>query len=106
MRKLHCSVFAWGLLAFCFCAASVFSPSLRAQTAYGSVSGLIADSSGAAISGAEVTLTNTGTAEKRVQQTGADGLYAFVNLLPAQYRIDVEKSGFKRITRPDVVVEV
>ena len=51
-------------------------------------------------------MTNTGTAEKRVQQTGTDGLYSFVNLLPGQYRIDVEKSGFKRIARPDVVVEV
>src|SRR6202030_2217195 len=62
--------------------------------------------SGAAISGADVTLTNTGTTEKRVQQTGSDGLYSFVNLLPGQYRIDVEKPGFKRISRPDVVVEV
>jgi hypothetical protein len=51
-------------------------------------------------------LTNIGTSEKRVQQTGPDGLYSFVNLLPGQYRIDVEKSGFKRIARPDVVVEV
>src|SRR5580700_1532404 len=106
MRKLHYSVHAWGILAFCLCAASIFSPSLSAQTTYGSVAGLVADSSGAAISGAEVTLTNTGTAEKRVQQTGSDGLYSFVNLLPGTYRIDVEKPGFKRVARPDVVVEV
>jgi hypothetical protein len=29
-----------------------------------------------------------------------------VNLLPGTYRIDVEKPGFKRVARPDVVVEV
>jgi hypothetical protein len=106
MRKLYGSLFALGLLAVGICAASLLSPSLHAQTTYGSIAGLVEDSSGAAISGAEVTLTNTGTAEKRVQQSGSDGLYSFVNLLPATYRIDVEKSGFKRISRPDVIVEV
>jgi hypothetical protein len=104
MRKLCC--FTLGILVFGFCIASFFTPSLYAQTTYGSITGLVADSSGAAISGAEVTLTNMGTAEKRVQRTGPDGLYSFVNLLPGQYRIDVETSGFKRVTRPDVIVEV
>jgi hypothetical protein len=104
MRKLCC--FALGILVFGFCITSFFAPSLYAQTTYGSITGLVADSSGAAISGAEVTLTNMGTAEKRVQRTGSDGLYSFVNLLPGQYRIDVETPGFKRVTRPDVTVEV
>ena len=106
MRTLRRNLFAFGMVVSCLWAASMFSPSLYAQTTYGSITGLVEDSSGAAISGAEVTLTNVGTAEKRVQQTGSDGLYSFVNLLPAQYRIDVEKSGFKRFARPDVVVEV
>jgi hypothetical protein len=104
MRKLCC--FALGILVLGFCVTSFFTPSLSAQTTYGSITGLVADSSGAAISGAEVALTNMGTAEKRVQRTGPDGLYSFVNLLPGQYRIDVEASGFKRVTRPDVIVEV
>jgi hypothetical protein len=106
MRKLHFRFFALWMLVLGLCIATLLSPSLSAQTTYGSIAGLVADSSGAAISGADVTLTNTGTAEKRVQQTGSDGLYSFVNLLPGQYRIEVEKPGFKRITRPDVVVEV
>src|SRR5271168_1422368 len=106
MRKLHSRFFALCMLVLGLCVATLLSPSLSAQTTYGSIAGLVADSSGAAISGADVTLTNTGTAEKRVQQSGADGLYSFVNLLPGQYRIEVEKPGFKRITRPDVVVEV
>ena len=106
MRKLYRSCFVLGFLVIGLCAASVFTPSLSAQTTYGSIAGLVTDSSGAAISGAQVTLTNMGTAEKRLQQTGQDGLYSFVNLLPGQYRIDVESSGFKRVTRPDMIVEV
>ncbi len=93
-------------LVFCFYAAFVFSPSLSAQTTYGSIAGAVTDPSGAAIADAQVSLTNIGTAEKRVQTTGPDGLYDFVNLIPARYRIDVEKTGFKRTARPDVIVEV
>src|SRR5271168_206350 len=106
MRKLHSRFFALCMLVLGLCVATLLSPSLSAQTTYGSIAGLVADSSGAAISGADVTLTNTGTAEKRVQSTGPDGLYDFVNLIPGKYRIDVEKTGFKRTTRPEVIVEV
>ncbi len=79
---------------------------LRAQSTYGSITGSVTDPSGAAMAGAQVTLTNLGTAEKRTQTTGSDGLYLFPNLFPGRYSVDAEKPGFKRYTRPDVVVEV
>src|SRR6266436_1286346 len=84
----------------------LLSPPLRAQSTYGSIAGSVTDSSGAAIADAQVALTNLGTAEKRTQATGSDGLYSFVNLFPGRYKIEVEKTGFKRFTRPEVVVEV
>ncbi|MBV8829006.1 MAG: TonB-dependent receptor [Acidobacteriaceae bacterium] len=79
---------------------------LSAQSTYGSVTGLVTDPSGAAMTDAQVTLTNAGTSEKRTQRTGSDGLYIFPNLLPGQYSIDIEKSGFKKYSRLDVVVQV
>jgi hypothetical protein len=105
-RKLN--LILGGLLqtALCLSLAAVFAPRLSGQTTYGSIAGTVADSSGAAISDAQVALANVDTGEKRVQQSGTDGLYSFVNLLPGRYRIDVEKTGFKRIARPEVVVEV
>src|SRR5690242_18911383 len=69
---------------------------VQAQTTYGSITGLVTDASGAAMADALVTLTNVGTAEKRTQTTGNDGLYLFPNLVPGRYSIDVEKSGFKK----------
>jgi len=86
----------------------VFSTSifLQGQSTYGSITGAVTDPSGASISDAQVTLTNMGTAEKRTQPTGTDGLYSFVNLAPGQYRIDIEKQGFKHFTRPSIAVEV
>src|SRR5467141_470114 len=79
---------------------------VQGQSTYGSITGSVVDPSGAAITDAQVTLTNLGTAEKRAQSTGADGFYSFVNLIPGQYRIDIEKPGFKHFTRQNVVVEV
>src|SRR5712671_5770413 len=105
-RKLNLILGAVLQTALCLSLAAVFAPRLSAQTTYGSIAGTVADSSGAAISDAQVTLANVDTGEKRVQQSGTDGLYSFVNLLPGRYRIDVEKTGFKRIARPEVIVEV
>src|SRR5438309_5920691 len=79
---------------------------LQGQSTYGAVTGSVTDPSGAAITDAKVTLTNLGTAETRTQPTNADGLYSFVNLIPGNYKIDVEKPGFKRITRTPVTVQV
>lgn len=86
--------------------AGVLTPLALAQTTNGSVSGTVGDSSGGGVADAQVSITNAGTGEKRVQQSGTDGLYSFVNLLPGVYRLEVEKTGFKRITRAEVIVEV
>src|SRR5246127_4383170 len=105
-KKFNSGVGALLQLVLGLSLTTVFAPRLSAQTAYGSVAGTVSDVSGGAIADAQVTLTNLGTAEKRTQQSGTDGLYSFVNLLPGRYRIDVEKTGFKRVTRPEVIVEV
>ncbi len=77
-----------------------------AQSTYGSIAGSVTDTSGATITDANVTLTNLGTAEKRTQSSGSDGLFTLVNLFPGQYRIDVEKQGFKHFVRTPDTVEV
>src|SRR5215472_18223248 len=106
MKKAnYIGVLAWmlGLLSACVGIGAL--PSC-AQSTYGSITGAVTDPSGAAIADAQVALTNLGTAAKRTQSTGSDGLYSFPNLFPGRYKIEVEKTGFKRFTRPEVVVEV
>lgn len=78
----------------------------HAQTVYGSIAGTVLDASGAAIPGALVTLTNLGTASKRSMESDAAGNYTFVNILPGNYGIDAEKTGFKRFKRGSVLIEV
>jgi hypothetical protein len=82
------------------------SLALRAQSTYGALTGTVSDTSGAAEVGATVTLTNVGTSEKQTQSTGDTGLYSFVNLNPGQYRVSVEKAGFKHVNRENVVIQV
>ena len=93
-------------LLFCVVIALTTSLSLHGQSTYGTVDGTVVDSTGAVVAGAQVTLTNTGTQEKRSQPTGDAGLYQFVNVSPGEYRIDIEKPGFKHFARTNVVVQV
>ena len=93
------------LVAAVLCAALTTTP-LAAQTFYGSIVGNLSDASGASVPAAEVTLTNVGTSERRSAQTNADGHYEFVNLIPGHYKVQMEKTGFKRLNQDDVEVQV
>jgi hypothetical protein len=78
----------------------------HAQTTYGSLAGTIVDPTGAVVAGARVALINPSTQEKQVQQSGDTGLFSFVNLAPGQYELLVEKTGFKTVSRKNIVIQV
>jgi hypothetical protein len=90
----------------CFLAVALMGSPVSAQSTFGSVSGTVTDSSGSAIPGAQVVLTSLATAATQTVTTGGDGLYSFVNLNPGDYRIDVQKDGFKHYKREPVAVQV
>src|SRR5215469_10443595 len=92
-------------LAFCFVGLLAAATSFG-QTFYGSIVGSVTDASGSGVPQAAVTLTNLGTGERRSMQTGASGGYDFVNLVPGQYKVDVEKTGFRHFAREPITVEV
>lgn len=97
------SVFAAALFLAGFLATV---PLARAQTAFGSIVGTVTDASGASIPGAAVTLTNIGTAERKTATSSGGGDYQFVNLIPGNYRLEVENRGFKRYSRGPIRVDV
>jgi Carboxypeptidase regulatory-like domain/TonB dependent receptor-like, beta-barrel len=76
------------------------------QNVYGTIAGTVTDASGAVIGAATVTLTNLETGAKRDISTDASGNYTFPNILPGRYRIEVEKSGFKKFGREPIVVQI
>src|SRR5205085_10839915 len=61
---------------------------------------------GAAIAEAQVTRVNLRAADASSKLPGSEGLYSFERVIPGQYRLELEKQGFKRITREPVVVQV
>ncbi len=79
------------LLAGLFCLAA----GLQAQSTFGVVVGSVKDPSGAVVSGAGVTLTNTGENVSRDSKTGADGNYEFQNVKPGNYSVTVKNAGFR-----------
>ncbi len=71
----------------------------------GSVSGTIADPSGAIVPGATVTLTNTALGTTFTAVTDGKGLYAFPSLPVGRYDLLVELSGFKSVKRSGLAVD-
>src|ERR1051325_8091168 len=65
------------------------------QRATGEVNGTIKDSTGAAVSGALVKLTNTGTGIVDQIQANASGFFVFLNVQPGSYFLTAENPGFK-----------
>jgi Carboxypeptidase regulatory-like domain len=72
---------------------------LFAQTGTTSVRGVVLDTSGAAVVGARMSLTNTGQGLKRATQSNSSGEYEFLALPPGTYTLTAEKEGFARYER-------
>ena len=87
VRKLFGLTVA-GLLAMCIGAAAQ-------ESASSGITGQVLDSSMAAVPGATITVTNTGTNAQRIAQSDSEGRFSVPNLPPATYSLKVELSGFR-----------
>jgi hypothetical protein len=67
---------------------------MNAQTT-AQLSGVVQDSSGGVIPGAQVTLTDESSGISRVVQTNGQGIYAFPSLVPSTYSLKAEGKGFE-----------
>lgn len=78
-----------------------------AQEEVSGMTGLVTDSSGAAIPGVGVTLTNPSTGLKYTQTTNAIGLYRFTNIPPGQgYIASFTAKGFAEFEVKDIYLTV
>jgi len=77
---------------------------LHAQSSNGFIAGRLTDPSKAAIVDAKVAAINAGTNVRNEGATNDSGEYYLTNLPPGSYRIEIEKTGFKKLIKPDVVV--
>src|SRR5436305_11926069 len=98
--NVRLSAFVSALLCVFMLAASIAS----AQTTTGTVSGQILDSTGAVVTNAKVTITNEGTGVSQVITTSTAGTFHLPSILPGNYTLAVEASGFKKFVRKNLIV--
>jgi len=77
-----------------------------AQLPTGKITGIVTDSSGANIAGAEVAAENTATGIVLKTVTNESGDYTFPVLSPSRYRLLVRKAGFESINRSGIELAV
>src|ERR1700692_159507 len=77
-----------------------------AQTTNGTISGTVHDTSGAAMSGVNVTLKSVETGASREAATNGDGEYEFVSLPAGGYQATATFTGFKTQQRQGIVLTV
>jgi Carboxypeptidase regulatory-like domain len=76
------------------------------QTTTADVVGTVTDSSGAALSGAKVTVENLATGGIHTTQTTSSGDYDVPFLLPGHYSVRVELASFKTFSVTDITLQV
>ncbi len=79
---------------------------LRAQTETAVVSGLVTDSQGAIVPGAEVQLRSVQRGSAQIVSTNGAGIYVFANVQPGSYQITVRKQGFNQVDLLGMIVNV
>jgi hypothetical protein len=86
------------------CLIIVFTVSTIGQTSFGRISGNVTDSTGSAVPNASVTVSDSSTNLSRTVTTDEAGFYTVTNLPVGSYSILVELTGFKKVFRPNNVI--
>lgn len=79
---------------------------IHAQSTNALLAGRITDPSQALIAGAKIAAIDTGTNLRYESTTNGSGEYYLPNLPPSRYRIEIEKPGFNKLVKRDVVLHV
>ncbi len=77
-----------------------------AQTGTATLSGTVADPSGAIVPGVQIVVTNVATGVSKNAVTTTAGLYVIPNLIPGTYNLTASAKGFERRTITGVTLEV
>lgn len=84
----------------------VLLTSLALAQSTSQLNGSVSDPSGAAVSGAVITLTDAATGTQRSTASNASGLYQFLDVVPGDYRLEASANGFAKVVVPKVTIQV
>jgi Carboxypeptidase regulatory-like domain len=95
------------ICAFLVLGLSLLAPKqAMPQAGSSSISGIVADSSGAAVVGVKVVVTNVQTGTSITVASNAAGRYLAPQLGVGQYEVQAQKEGFQTIVRKGITVTV
>src|SRR5581483_2753451 len=77
-----------------------------AQVNMSNLIGVVRDSSGAAVPGVTIKITNTGTGAVRQEITDDTGLYRATLLEVGKYTVEAEKPGFQKLLKEGIQLQV
>jgi Carboxypeptidase regulatory-like domain len=77
-----------------------------AQNSTSTISGTVADTSGAVVAGAKVDVKNIGTGVVVSLTSDAEGRYSASNLLIGDYEVEVSRAGFQTVLRKGIFTTV
>ena len=95
---------AWMSVAVMSLLCSLWVPSALGQAVYGSILGTVTDPSGAAVSGAKVTVTSQTKNVSTETTTNDSGNYSVTHLIPDVYSVQIAGTGFKTLQFKDIPV--
>jgi len=94
-------IFSLAVILCVLAAAGAWSQETR-----GMIVGRVTDPSGAVITAAQVTVTNSAMGTKAIVKTNDEGFYQATFLIPGPYEVDVVAPGFKHVARKGIEVQV
>jgi hypothetical protein len=104
LRTFAILVFAWAVSVTAL--LTLGSVNLHAQMNAATLNGTVIDPTGAAVPGATVTVTNTGTDVARTTKTNDVGFFYVASLSPGTYSVTASKTGFTIAKEPDITLQV
>jgi outer membrane receptor protein involved in Fe transport len=107
-RLVHAGTWSRAATLFTILAAlaAMLPASSSAQAVYGSIGGTVKDPTGAVLPGVTVTIVSLARQTTDTVVTNESGLFVKERLLPGDYRVQAELTGFKSAVVPQVVVGV
>ncbi len=92
----------FGALLFWMALALITGLPCLGQVFTATVTGVVTDPTGGVVPNATVTLTNTGTNDKRTTTSAGNGQYTISQLLPGAYELSVAASGFQKYVQKGI----
>lgn len=103
MNESHCS--RWVAAVCLIFSTLLFAPVIGAQQTLGSLNGTVTDISGAAITGAKITVVYGQTGLTRSTTTQGNGHWEILNLPEGTYKVTATQQNFETVNYPAITVQ-